>query len=456
MIVQMKKISLLLAFLFILTACPVTALAAAPDRDINASGVYLYNLDADTLVYEKNTDRKHYPAALTTVMTAILAIEYCEEQGLDLDATMVTYPNYVQDWLYSYQYGENGHGEVSKGGLMAGEELPMRELLYAMLLASANEASMIIADHIAGSQEDFAEMMTRRAKELGAANTHFANSTGLHDPDHYTTPRDMALIAKHAIGLPGFMDIVLTRSRTYGPTNMHESLTWNTKNLMMLEGDAYYYPALRGIKTGAVEESGNCFVSTATRDGFTYLLVVMGADIYDSDGERYAKNLAFDDTMSLYEWVFDTYKRKSLLEKGKYVKEIPLRLSSEKDFLQLMTAERFTALVPGDINPDEDVQKIYDLPDYVEAPVNKNDVIGTATLVLAGEVLGTVELVAAETVAASPILLILEQVKAVARSFWFKFALLFILLLIVVYIVLMILRNRRRRRLTSFRPRRRL
>jgi len=448
----MKRVSFFLALLIFCSFSIVTGQAAVigePDFAVSAEGVYLYNLDTDTLIYEKNAEKSMYPASLTKVMTCILALENVD----DLDEEMVTYSNAVQDYLYRYQYVE-GNGEVSKGGLMAGEELPMRQLLYALMLPSANEAAMIIAEHLGGSQGDFADMMNARAKELGATGTNFVNSNGLFDASHVTTPKDMFLLTRHAMELPGFMDIVSTTKHTYGPTNLHTELVWNTTNHMMLESSKYYYPALKGVKTGTLPDSGRCFVSTATRDGFTYLLVVMNAPYIGEDGKVLDDQMAFVETKQLYDWVFDTFRRKALVEKGKLVPEVPLRLSLDKDFLQVMVAERFTALVPKDIEPSSVTLK-YNIPESVDAPVKKFDHIGTATLVLAGEEIGEVELLAAESVPASKLLVILEKIKSVLSSFWFKFAVIFVILLILFYLIMTILHNRGKKS-GGYRPRRRL
>lgn len=429
---------------------PVSAAVSgySPGFEVDAQAVYLYNLDTGTLIYEKDSDKRVYPASLTKIMTAILALENTP----DLDNTLVAYPTYVQDYLYNYQQQV---GKVSLGGMMAGEELSMRQLLYAIMLPSANEAAMTIADHIGGSQEAFAEMMNKRAKELGAGGTNFVNPNGLFAEEHYTTAYDMAQITMHAMELPGFMDIASTLSYESGQTNKHDNLVWNTTNQMMIPNNSYYYPYLKGIKTGTLPESGYNFISTATRDGFTYLLVVIGGAFFDASGGQLPNNTAFEVTAKLYDWVFDTFRQKALVEKGKYVAEVPLRLSLDKDYLQLMTGDRFTALIPGDIEVTS-VALMPVLPDSIDAPVEKGTQIGEVRLILAGEEMGRVPLLAAESVAASPMMILLERAKEIMRSFWFKFAVSFLILLVLLYIVLMIIRNRNRRRYGGYRPRRRL
>ncbi len=447
----MKKICLLLSVFLCVLCISATATAATvgtPDFEVGAQGVYLYNVDTDTVIWERNADQQMYPASLTKIMTCILALENTP----DLDNTMVVYPQYVEDYLYNYQ---RQNGAVSLGGMLSGEEFSMRALLYALMLPSANEAAMTIAHHLGGSQEGFSEIMNKRAKELGAVNTHFVNPNGLFDAQHVTTPKDMAILTQHAMTLPGFMEIASTVTYSSGPTNKHDNLVWNNTNQMMVEGNSYYYPYLKGVKTGTLPEAGRCFVSTATKDGFTYLLVLMNAPYMDESGKPLASNSAFQDAANLYEWVFRTFRRKSLVEKGKYIKEVPLRLSMDKDYLQLMTAERFTALVPNNIEASSVIYE-FDVPESVDAPIEKGESIGSVTLILSGEKIGTVELLSAETVAASYPLVLLDKTKAVLRSFWFKFAVIFFILLVILYVVLMILRNKRRKRMGSYKPRRRI
>ncbi|MCL2034547.1 MAG: D-alanyl-D-alanine carboxypeptidase [Oscillospiraceae bacterium] len=408
-------------------------------------------MDTGEAIFEKNASQKLEPASLTKIMTCILALE----NTADLDNEMVIYPQSIQDYLYTYS---RDYGAVSLGGLIAGEELAMRKLLYAMMLPSANEAALIVAEHIAGSQEAFADMMNRRARELGAKNTNFVTPNGLHHPEHVTTAEDMAIIALHALSIPEFASIVTTDIYDSGPTNKHENLRWENTNLMQLEENSFYYPGLSGVKTGTTPQAGRCFISTATRDGFSYLLVVMGSDFYDGEGEVIDGNMAFRDTAMFYNWAFGSFRVKNLIQKGRYVAEIPVRLSTERDAIRIMTADAFSALVYY----EEDASKIrleFDIPDYVEAPVKRFDKIGTARIILSGKDMGEMELLAADTVDASRILILWESMKGVLASFWFKYAIVFTVLSVITYTFVMITHNRRRRRLKGggkYRPRRRM
>jgi len=367
---------------------------------------------------------------------------------------MVTYPAYVQNYLFEYQ---RTHGfSVSLAGLRAGEEMPMGDLLYGLMLRSGNEVAMTIADHIGGSQEGFVEMMNARARELGAHNTNFTNATGLHHPDMVTTARDLAILTRHAMGLPGFMEVVSTHQYVAGPTNLSTRLEWSTTIAMQIPGSRFFYPALRGVKTGSTGEAGRTFVSTATRDGFTYLLILMNAPMFDPQtGELLDEIYTFVDAANLYNWAFETFRVMPLIGRNMRVHEIPLRLSARQDFLPLETAERITALIAREVDLESNLTQIFEVPSSVDAPIERGEVIGHMRLVLDGREVGRVELVAAETVEASRLLLAMEQINAMLSSFWFRFSVIFVVLLLVLYVFLMVVRNRRRRR-GNYRPRRRL
>lgn len=430
----MKTACLLLA-LVLLALCPVSASASyTPDFDLQSETVLLINLDTGKVMYEKNADARVYPASLTKIMTAILTLENVE----DLDGTTIAMKQYIQDMLY----GTN----ASLGGILLGEEVSVRGLLYASMLQSANEASLMLGDYLGdGSLTQFAEMMNDKARELGCTGTNFVNPNGLFDENHYTTARDMAKIAAYAMENPEFVEIVNTVSKDIGPTNMHDSLVEITTNKVIVPSSIYYNSAVSGIKTGTLDEAGRCFVSTATKDGFTYLLVLMGAPFYNADGTFMEEMINFTETNKLYDWVFDSFQVKTVMEKGRYIADVPVRLSYEKDVVGLVSNQRLTALIPAEVEVGS-VQLVADIPESIDAPVKKGDKVGSVKLVLAGEELGEVDLVANETVELSKLLYYYDQAMQLLDSFWVKFAIIFVVLLVVAYIALMVLTNKRHRR----------
>ncbi|MEG0899924.1 MAG: D-alanyl-D-alanine carboxypeptidase family protein [Oscillospiraceae bacterium] len=446
----MKKqvFSFFAAFIILVSALtPLESFALAtskytPPFELDAKGVFLINMDTNEVIYEKNSSEKMYPASTTKIMTAILALELVP----DLEHTEVTMKSYIQNEMYIKNmesmklYG----GGISLGGFLQGETITMDKLLYAALLPSANEAAMMIADYVGdGSVDYFVELMNKKAQELGAVNTHFTNPHGLHDPDHYTTPYDMYLIAKYAMQNPTFVKIVNTTSYDGGPTNIHDTLQWNGTNSMIKKSSQYYSPYVSGIKTGTTEEAGGCFISSASKDGYNYMMVMMGCPT-ELVNEQ---NVRFYETKKLYDWVFTTFKVKTIMEKGEILAETGLRLAkdSKKDHIKLMSGDRITALVPDEIDVTS-VITTFEVPKMVNSPVKKGDLIGSASFILAGETIGSVPLVAAENVEASTIKIYLDKVFGLTETFWFKFAVIFSVTIVISYSILLVLQNKRSKR----------
>ncbi len=435
-----KIIALFMAVVTVITlALPATA-QYTPDFDLQSQTVLLLNVDTGKVMYEKNADQQTYPASLTKIMTAILVLEHVE----DLDGTMITIKPYIQDMLI-------GTG-ASLGGILPGESVSVRGLLHAAMMQSANEAALMLADYVGdGSLTQFVEMMNQKAVELGCTDTNFANPTGLHDDNHYTTAQDMAKIALYAIENPTLMEIVNSVTKEIGPTNMHDSLIQVTTNLAITPQSSYYNPSISGLKTGTTNEAGRCFASTATRDGFTYMCILMGAPIYDQNGEAYPTYLNFEETTKLYDWVFSSFKVKTVVEEGRYVADVPVELSLERDVVGLVSDQRLTAMLPENVEV-AGVQFVPKLPESIDAPVEKGQKVGTLELYLAGEKLGEVGLITNDSVELSSVLYYYDAVITFFDSFWAKFALIFVVLLVVVYVAYMMLRNRNRQSRRRRRP----
>lgn len=439
-------LTVLILFGALIQPLQIDAYTAPIDLDIKSEAIYLVNLDTGKAVFDKNADKRMVPASLTKIMTAILALEF--EQ--DLDAVNIKAPNLVFDMLY-------GSG-ASNADIRHGEILSMRQLLYALMLQSAAEAALTIAYYVGDTDiEYFVDMMNKKAKEIGAVNTHFANPHGLHDPEQYTTAKDMYLITKYAMELDGFMEIASTARINLAPTNKHSADWWLTTTVQpQLRGSRYYYEPLRGIKTGTLNESGRCLVSTASKDGYTYLLVLMGAPLYDENGKMYpasTDNYASSETVAIYEWAFKTFRQKTLLEAGVLVGEIPVRLSFQQDYVKLASTEKFSDLIPSEVEANS-VQLIPETPEVIDAPVKKGDVLGQVRIMLAGEEIGRVPLAASENIVRSDLLYYMDVARKVTRTFWFKFVLLFVVVLIVLYSIVMVVRNRSRSRYRNVRKKR--
>ena len=223
-------------------------------------------MDADTgaILYNKGMDEKRYPASITKIMTALLALEH---SSLDEEVT------FTEECLAD-QTSDSGNL-----GMKVGEILTMRQCLMALMIRSANDVATQIAVHVAGSVSAFADMMNQRAQELGCVNTHFVNASGMPDENHYTTAHDMALIFQQAIKNQDFLDIIGTQSFTIEPTNMNpESRVLNTHHALLSASAPEHYDGCFGGKTGVTAASKNTLVSGAARNGMTLIAVAMRAD----------------------------------------------------------------------------------------------------------------------------------------------------------------------------------
>lgn len=438
----MKKfLSFLIAMLLCVVGLGVNCSAATyiPSFDVAAQSVYLVNLDSEMTIYEKNADEKLEPSSLAQLMTVVLALEKVSDPKNE-SATM---KSYIEDEMYRKNIALNG---IRLAGLYKNETLSIQNLMYAVMLRDANEAAMIIADYVGdNSIPYFVEMMNERAAELGMKDTHFTSPHGLPDAESYTTARDMAILARHAATLEGFEELCSKTSYDGGPTNINEHLNWNSTNRMIVSTSPYYNRSVLGIKAGYHNTLGSYVISTAKRDGYTYMLVCMASNGLDENGKDNSLFSVFDDSNRLYSWAFETFRVKTLLEKGKSFGEIPLKLAWDKDFLRVMSADNFTALIPDAIESSS-IQFNLDLPESVGAPIKKGELVGQVRLVLAGEQIGVVGVVAAEDAEVSRALLLLETLIGITQTFWFKFIIILLGVLILIYIALMIIRNRNRRR----------
>ena len=433
----MKKImTIMLAAVVFLSAFmvipPQTADAAQFNIDFKTTSksIYFENLDTGNVVYEKDSAARRFPASTTKIMTYIITAENVS----DFNNTYVTVKGSVLHQL-------DGTGS-SLAGLEENETLSIYQLLCCLMIPSGNDAALILADHIGGGDvSKFVDMMNKKAQELGCENTHFANPHGLNDPNHYTTVSDMAKITKYALTLPEFAEI----SNTVTSDCLGEDRYLITTNLMIDEnrGGEYYYPYASGIKTGSTgNDSGYCLVSTASKDGYTYLCIAYGAPYEDEKGDNY-DNGAMIDSANLYQWAFSNLAIKRILDKNSLVKEINLNYAWNKDKIQLAPAEGFSTIMPDNVSI-ESIDKIYDVPESIDAPVKAGDKVGTVTLTYANQELAKIDLIASESVDRSELLTAIDGLKTIATSSWFIIAVIIIAVLMLTYFIVVAVYNKRK------------
>lgn len=400
--------------------------------ETTTKSLYLLNLDTNTVVYSKASNEKRYPASTTKIMTYIIVAENVD----DFDSTFVKVDGSILHML-------DGTGS-SMAGLVADETLSIYQLLCCLMIHSGNDASLILADYIGnGDISKFVDMMNAKAKELGCQNTHFANPHGLHNEDHYTTAEDMAVITQYALTLPQFSEI----TNTVVSDCLGDDRYLVTTNSMIdpNRGGSYYYSYARGIKTGSTgSDSGYCLVSTAVRNGYTYLCVALGAPYEDENGEV-LDNGAMIDSKALYQWAFSNLEIKTILETSNLIKSVKLEYAWNKDTLRLVPAESYSTILPADINTSS-IDKIYDLPESVEAPVQAGDKIGTVTLCYANQELVTIDLLAGETVERSEFLTTMDGINNIIKSQWFFIAIGALVLIFIIYLIGAVLYNRHKKK----------
>ena len=248
------------------------------DPNIQARAALLIDLNRDgKLVYGKNEHDRMYPASLTKIMTALLVLEAVDNGELSLD-TPVT----ASEIVWSMPAGS------STAGIKMGETMSVRNMLYCLLVSSANEAADILAEQVSGTITGFVQAMNAKAAELGCENTHFTNTHGFHDEYHYTSAWDIALITREAMKHPAFMTICDTDRYIVPATNMSgERTLLSTNHLISLwRNRSFKNPEVHGVKTGSTTEAGYCLVSTAERGSLHFMSVVMGAEGVDADGKQ--------------------------------------------------------------------------------------------------------------------------------------------------------------------------
>ncbi|MCR4925335.1 MAG: D-alanyl-D-alanine carboxypeptidase [Clostridiales bacterium] len=405
---------------------------------------YLENLEYSTVVFDINADERRAPASLTKIATAAVVLKEVSEKGIDIENTIITVPDYAIRLL--------DNTDSSTAGVLAGEQMSIHNMLYCLLLSSGNDASNVLADYFGdGNIQSFVDKMNSLALSLGCTNTHFNNAHGLDDPDHYTTARDLAKITKYALHFPVFETITDTYEYTVPETNLSKPRELvNTNKLITTDkSSGYYYEYAHGVKTGTTDNAGHCLISTAKKDGQTYISVVMGGLWQDFTGDELKDNGAFLDTKAMFSWAFENMKVRTVADPNQIITVVDVKLSWTVDHLRLVPSEVQKMLVPSSVDSDTVmiVPAEDSLPEYVNAPIKKGQVVAKARIMYADEEIGTIDLVAAEGVKRSIILSVFSKIKTVFTSIIFKIAAAVSILLIAGYVTINIIYNKRKNKI---------
>jgi len=341
---------------------------------ITAEAAVVVDMDTGKILYSRNADKQLEMASTTKIMTAILILE-----SLPLDQK-VKVP------------GAAVRAAGSVLGLHRGETFTVEQLLYAMLVPSANDAAITLAVAEAGSVKAFVAKMNARAGEMGLTNTHFVNNCGLHAANHYSSAKDMAKIASYAMRDPVFRRIVSTREYTLPHAGGAAPRLIKTSNELLEDVDW-----VNGIKTGSTPWAGYCLVSSATKDGLTLISVVLGAK---------DQNTREAESKALLTYGFERCRLKKLVDGGAVIADVPAPDPLDRE-VRLVTASSYTRRLLGEGEVTGQVK----LSREVTLPVKAGEVLGKLEFFQGDADLGFVPLVAAETVELPTIRMILDHLN---------------------------------------------
>jgi len=255
----------------------------ASQGNLYSSNAILIRLKDNTVLMEKNSDEKIYPASLTKMMTAIVAIENLPDLNEKIELTWSMFEGLYQ-------------ANASMAGFQAGEKVSAIDLLYGVMLPSGAESCIALADYIAGSEQNFVKLMNQKAKELGMKNTHFENTTGLHHDKHYTTVKDLAVLLSYALKNDTFWHVFTSPSYFVSPTNKHpEGITFYSTLYEKLGNQNILGGEILGGKTGYTDKAGLCLASLAKVYEEDYILITAGAK-----GNHYSEQHNITDAITVY------------------------------------------------------------------------------------------------------------------------------------------------------------
>lgn len=363
-----KAITFIAAVLFIVTPA---AMGATAPLDVTAKSAIVIEAATGKVLYEKNANDRRYPASTTKIMTLITALE----------------TGNMNDIVTASKAASTTEG--SSLWLTEGESLSMLDMSYGMMLVSGNDATVAIAEHIAGSVPAFAQLMTDKAQAIGATHTHFTNSSGLPDVNHYTTAADMAKITAYGYQLPLFATIVSTKEKIMPWQGQQHPRDLFNENRML-----WLYDGANGAKTGYTEDAGRCLVSAAKRDGVQLIAVVF-------DSER-----MWDDSIAMLNYSFKQIHSQPIIQQGDILKTVKVVDGKDKAVLPLYAQDGVVIPVSGD--DEGDFTTVMDVPDKVNAPIEEGQTVGKVKVLYQNKEVGSTNLVAYDSV----------EKKSLFKSLW--------------------------------------
>lgn len=391
--------------------------------ELTAKAAILVEMESGQVLYEKNADMRWAPASTTKIMTALVALE-----NANINTKMKASAEAINSIPLDYGIA----------GIKVGEELTLNDLLHFVLIISANEAANVIAENVSptGRIEGFVKLMNEEAEKLNLQNTHFTNTYGLDDENHYSSARDLSIMAREAMKNPIFREIVAKKVVPLPDTNLRTSAQWGDWHIestnKLLNSTSQYYDHVTGIKTGYTEKAGRCLVFSAVdSEGLELLGVILGTDSYDT---------LFKESQELLEYGYKNYKVRTLASNGDYygryevadaVDNIPvdIQIEGEVSYLLPVSQEKLQETLT--------VEETLNMP-FV-APISKGQELGSKTWYYNGEKIGSVKLVAMNDVEKTMAAKIRDKFMGLVNNKKLRIVIFAVLVLIIVFVILRII-----------------
>ena len=448
---KLRKYISFFLILSLLAALTMPVFATEEDDDASLDGIFnspvgsalLVETSTGTVLYEKDADEQRYPASLTKIMTCMLVLE-----NGDLNDIITVSETALAGMEMGSSIGDNH--------LLVGEQLRLEDMLYLMMLESANEVCIALAEYVSGDVESFVALMNQTAQELGCRNTHFKNPHGLHDEEHYTTANDLRKIVEKALENETFRTITNTSSYELPTTNLQEGRTlYSTNQLINSEmgSNYFYYSKASGVKTGFTTPAGRCLITTATNDNLNLLSIILKAETMPDENGNWVYR-SFPETINLCEWGFDNYRISTIMSTLYPVAEIPVNMAAGAEAVALAPVQEVRTLIEADYDKDKVILDIKLHSDSVDAPVEAGQVLGEVTVSYEGEILGYSKLAAITHVARSEVSRQTNDAGHYVAANWWKWLVGILLVIAAIIVICLILlqyyrRQQRKRKVAA-------